>query len=75
MSRSNIKAQGPLNKETYVVVFQTRNGYRAYTFDMVSGLQIAAGADPRYYQGEEVDAIAVLKALGENVEDIAELLA
>jgi hypothetical protein len=74
MSRSNITAQGPL-KETYVVVFKTRNGYRAYTFDMIDGLQIAAGADPRYYQGEEVDAIAVLKALGENVGDLVEVLA
>ena len=75
MSRSNIVAQGPINKETYVVVFKTRGGYRAYSYDMVDGLQIAAGADPHHYQGEEVNAWAVLKALGENVEDLAEVLA
>lgn len=75
MSRSNITAQGPLNKETYVVVFKTRNSYRAYTYDMIDGIQIAAGADPHNYQGTEVDAWAVIKALGENVEDLVEVLA
>jgi hypothetical protein len=75
MSRSNIVAQGPVNKEVYVVVFQSRNGYRAYQYDMVDGLQIAAGGDPHNYQGEEVDALTVLKLLGETVEDLAEVLA
>lgn len=74
MSRSNIVAMGPISKEVFVV-FKSRGGYRAYSYDMADGLQIAAGADPVHYQGTEVNAWAVLKALGENVEDFAEALA
>jgi hypothetical protein len=75
MSRSNIVAMGPISKEVFVVVFKSRGGYRAYSYDMTDGLLIAAGGDPVHYQGTEVDAWAVLKALGENVEDLAEVLA
>jgi hypothetical protein len=75
MSRENIVAQGPLNKETYAVCFKTRSGLRAYQYDMVDGLQIAAGADPRYYAGQEIDGWSVIEALGQNIEDVAELLA
>lgn len=75
MSRSNIEAMGPISRETFVVVFQSRDGYRAYSYDMADGLLIAGGGDPAHYQGTQVDAWAVLNALGQNIEDLAEVLA
>jgi hypothetical protein len=75
MSRSNIIAMGPISKETFVVAFKTRSGLRAYSYDMADGLLIAVGGDPVHYQGSEVDAWTVIEALGQNAEDLVEVLA
>jgi hypothetical protein len=74
VSRDNIIFSGFVTKDRYVVVFNARSGPRAYEFDAVDGLAIAAGGDPAHYSGEEVSAATVLANVGENAEDLAELL-
>jgi hypothetical protein len=54
MSTANIIFKGYTGESSYVVIFSTRDGSRAYEYPAVIGTAIEAGADPRAYRGQEI---------------------
>jgi hypothetical protein len=72
MSRENISHMGFVGFEFHVT-FEARNGSRTYSYDPVSGADIAAGADPNNYAGVEVSALDSAGNLAEALEEFGEI--
>jgi hypothetical protein len=73
MSRENIASMGWVSRSEFHVTFNARNGERTYSYDPISGAAIAAGGDPRNYNGVEVSGMDY-GTLVEDVAEVAELL-
>jgi hypothetical protein len=74
MSTKNITRQYP-TQQGYIVVFETSRGERAYMYTLSAGAQIALGADPRNYGGQEIDESGLgINSLAEFAEGAAEAL-
>jgi len=73
MSTANIQAQYP-TPEGYVVVFATRSGPRAYMYTLAEGALIAAGHDPKNFNGTETE-IGITTETVEGAADLVEGLA
>jgi hypothetical protein len=74
MSRANITASIPTTSAVFVW-FSLRNGETiVYKFNLMEGLAILAGADPKDYSGEQVSEGEALLEISETVIEGAALL-